>query len=267
MSAVHGFEGGPRVLVIASGNAGKLREFTALLSGLNLELLPQPAGLEVEETGDSFAANARLKAEAVARATGHWALADDSGLSVGALGGAPGLHSARYAASDSERIARLLRELDAAGSPETPADRRAQFTAALALADPSGQTVLEVEGICPGRSSRRPEAWAASATTRSSGFPRRPRPSPRWTRSSNGAWATAAGPSKRSCPGCGPSWTDRRWAEPLSRGAPRRRAGQARGHGAAVAVAHGVVAGERISTPAAANWSWIAPSRSERLRR
>ncbi|MCP9916594.1 RdgB/HAM1 family non-canonical purine NTP pyrophosphatase [Cyanobium sp. ATX 6F1] len=150
MSAVHGFEGGPRVLVIASGNAGKLREFTALLSGLNLELLPQPAGLEVEETGDSFAANARLKAEAVARATGHWALADDSGLSVGALGGAPGLHSARYAASDSERIARLLRELDAAGSPETPADRRAQFTAALALADPSGQTVLEVEGICPG---------------------------------------------------------------------------------------------------------------------
>lgn len=150
MSAEQGFQRGPTVLVIASGNAGKLREFTALLGDLNLELQPQPAGLEVEETGDSFAANARLKAEAVARATGHWALADDSGLSVEALGGAPGIHSARYASDDGARIARLLRELEAAGSPAAPAHRRAQFTAALALADPRGQTVLEVEGSCPG---------------------------------------------------------------------------------------------------------------------
>jgi XTP/dITP diphosphohydrolase len=98
----------------------------------------------VEETGDSFAANARLKAETVARATGCWALADDSGLSVSALGGAPGVHSARYADSDEARIARLLRELEGAS------DRTAQFTAALAVADPSGTIRLEVEGICPG---------------------------------------------------------------------------------------------------------------------
>jgi XTP/dITP diphosphohydrolase len=130
--------------VIASGNAGKVREFAHLLAELQLEIRPQPEGLEVEETGDTFAANARLKARAVARATGCWALADDSGLSVHALGGAPGVHSARYANSDEARIARLLRELGNAG------DRAAQFTAALALADPSGTIRLEVEGICPG---------------------------------------------------------------------------------------------------------------------
>lgn len=131
-------------LVIASGNAGKVREFAALLADLGLHTQPQPEGLEVEETGSSFAENAHLKAVAVAQATGQWALADDSGLSVDALGGAPGVHSARYAGSDAARIERLLRELLGAGS------RKAQFTAALALANPAGEVVLEVEGICPG---------------------------------------------------------------------------------------------------------------------
>ena len=136
-------------LVIASGNAGKVREFGVLLAELGLETRPQPEGLEVEETGSTFAENARLKAEAVARATGCWALADDSGLSVDALGGAPGVHSARYADSDSARIERLLRELAAAGA-ESATARNAAFTAALALATPRGEIVLEVEGICPG---------------------------------------------------------------------------------------------------------------------
>ena len=137
-------------LVIASGNAGKVREFGQLLEDLGLDTQPQPEGIEVEETGDTFAANARLKAEAVAQATGQWALADDSGLSVDALGGAPGVHSARYAATDAARIERLLQELDAAGAHD-PSSRSARFTAALALADPSGQVVLEVEGHCPGQ--------------------------------------------------------------------------------------------------------------------
>ena len=132
------------VLVIASGNPGKVREFSHLLADLKLAIRPQPEGLEVEETGDTFPANARLKASAVARATGCWALADDSGLSVNALGGAPGVHSARYAESDTARIARLLRELNGSN------DRSAQFTAALAVADPSGTVRLEVEGVCPG---------------------------------------------------------------------------------------------------------------------
>jgi XTP/dITP diphosphohydrolase len=142
------------VLVIASGNAGKVREFSHLLADLPITVQPQPAGLEVEETGDSFAQNARLKARAAALATGQWALADDSGLEVSALGGAPGVHSARYAESDEARISRLLRELEQANQRQRGeglvADRNARFSAALAVADPSGTIKLNVEGHCPG---------------------------------------------------------------------------------------------------------------------
>jgi XTP/dITP diphosphohydrolase len=137
-------------LVIASGNAGKVREFGHLLAGLGLEIQPQPEGLDVEETGATFAENARLKASAVARACREWALADDSGLSVDALNGAPGVHSARYANSDSARITRLLQELDDANRSATNVSRQAHFAAALALADPTGTIRLEVEGRCPG---------------------------------------------------------------------------------------------------------------------
>ena len=150
----------PTPLVIASGNAGKIREFAALLADLPLAVRPMPAGLEVEETGSTFAENARLKAVAVARASGCWALADDSGLSVSALDGAPGVQSARYAASDPERIARLLWELASAnerrGRAGLPEDRSAHFTAALAVADPGGLVRLEVEGDCPGQILDRP---------------------------------------------------------------------------------------------------------------
>ena len=141
-------------LVIASGNAGKIREFALLLAQLPLEIRRQPEGLEVEETGATFAENARIKAVAVAKASGCWALADDSGLSVTALDGAPGVQSARYADSDAARIARLLHELEAANQRRTnvglPEDRTAHFTAALAVADPAGTIRLEVEGHCPG---------------------------------------------------------------------------------------------------------------------
>lgn len=145
----------PRALVIASGNAGKVCEFSRLLAGLGLEIRPQPAGLEVEETGSSFAENAAIKASAVARLTGCWALADDSGLCVAALDGAPGVHSARYAATDAARISRLLEELaavrvDPSDPGAGPHGRGAHFSAALALADPSGTVRLAVEGHCPG---------------------------------------------------------------------------------------------------------------------
>jgi XTP/dITP diphosphohydrolase len=85
----------------------------------------------------------------VVRFTGCWALADDSGLSVEALGGTPGAHSTRYTETDAARIDRLLQELTAAAA-QTPEARWAHFTAALALANPQGEVVLEVEGICPG---------------------------------------------------------------------------------------------------------------------
>ena len=139
-----------KTLVIASGNAGKIREFQGLLQALPVSVQPQPEGLEVEETGTTFAANARLKAQAVASATGEWALADDSGLSVDALDGAPGVHSARYAPTDPERIARLLKALN--GSDQ----RQAYFCAALCVAGPDGTILLEVEGRCDGLITAQP---------------------------------------------------------------------------------------------------------------
>ncbi|WP_411870284.1 non-canonical purine NTP pyrophosphatase [Vulcanococcus limneticus] len=132
------------VLVIASSNRWKVAEIGAMLDAVAIEVRPQPDGLEIEETGLTYLENARLKAETVARLTGHWALGDDSGLEVDALGGAPGLYSARYAPTDHERIHRLLHELG-----PTPY-RSASFNSAMALADPSGTTVLEAEGICRG---------------------------------------------------------------------------------------------------------------------
>ena len=149
-------DGCRRLLVIASGNAGKVREFRNLLAHLPLELQSEPEGLKVEETGTTFAANARIKAVEVARRSGQWALADDSGLSVNALGGAPGVHSARYAATDPERIERLLQELGDA------TDRSALFCAALCVAAPDGELLLEVEGRCDG--------WITTAPRGDCGF-------------------------------------------------------------------------------------------------
>ena len=139
------------ILVVASGNPHKVAEIGAMLELVELDVLPQPPGLEIEETGATYLANARLKAEAVARLTGHWALADDSGIEVDALNGAPGIFSARYAPTDHERIHRLLKELG------DSLYRGASFRSAMALADPSGTTRAEAEGICRGQILRAPQ--------------------------------------------------------------------------------------------------------------
>ncbi|MGC1307980.1 MAG: RdgB/HAM1 family non-canonical purine NTP pyrophosphatase [Phormidesmis sp.] len=132
------------IVVVATGNPGKLAELKAYLQALNWTLALKPADIEVEETGQTFIENARLKASTVATLTKRWAIADDSGLSVMALGGAPGVYSARYGRSDADRINRVLREL----GDET--DRRAEFVCAIALARPDGSIALETEGRCPG---------------------------------------------------------------------------------------------------------------------
>ena len=145
--------GGPAmtrpVLVIATSNTGKLAEFQELLQEVlppsAVDVRPQPAGVTVEETGADFLANARLKAAAVARLTRAWTMADDSGLCVDALDGRPGIHSARYAPTDAQRMARLLQEL--AGRR----DRSARFMAALALARPDGSIALTSQGTSHGR--------------------------------------------------------------------------------------------------------------------
>ncbi len=131
-------------LVVATGNPGKLREMQAYLTGLDLELMLKPVDLDIEETGTTFLENARLKASQVAIAMNQWAIADDSGLMVNALDGAPGIYSARYAPTPKQCIERVLAELGDAG------DRRAQFVCAVAIARPNGSVVLETKGICQG---------------------------------------------------------------------------------------------------------------------
>jgi XTP/dITP diphosphohydrolase len=142
-------------LVFATRNAGKLTELRQLLADLpELEVLSARdlALPEVEEDGDTFLANAMKKARDVSRATSLPALADDSGLEVDALGGAPGVHSARYAGpeqDDARNNQRLLAEL--AGVP--PEQRTARFRSALALADATGplaDRVVTTEGTCEG---------------------------------------------------------------------------------------------------------------------
>ncbi len=127
-------------LVVATHNPGKLAEIAALLRPFVRDVVPAGAlGLpEPEETGASFAANAELKARAAAAGAGLPALADDSGLAVPALGGAPGIHSARWAGPGRDfraAMERVERELAARG-PDV--DRRARFVCALALAWPDG---------------------------------------------------------------------------------------------------------------------------------
>ncbi len=137
-------------IVIATRNIGKLREFRELLIPLKGEVLSlQDLSLdvEIEESGTTFAENARMKAIGYSRLTRFPVLADDSGLEVKALRGAPGIHSARYAgsaASDSDRIQKLLRELERPGG-----GREARFVCTLALAQ-EGALVLESEGECRG---------------------------------------------------------------------------------------------------------------------
>jgi XTP/dITP diphosphohydrolase len=137
-------------LVIASHNPGKLREIRELLVPFALAIkgagelgLPEP-----DETGDTFIANALLKARAAAEASGHAALADDSGLTIAALDGAPGIYSARWAGEKKDfasAMARVEQELKARNAQ----DRSAKFVCALALAKPDGETATfegEVRG-------------------------------------------------------------------------------------------------------------------------
>jgi XTP/dITP diphosphohydrolase len=127
----------PRKLVIASHNPGKLREIEDLLRPLGIEVVGAAAlGLaEPEETGHTFAENAALKARAAARAARLTALADDSGLAVAALNGAPGIYSARWAGPNKDFAIAMRRVEDGLKDQH---DRRAMFVAALALAAPDG---------------------------------------------------------------------------------------------------------------------------------
>ena len=145
-------------LLVATNNAGKVRELSQLLSDfpLRLRLLGEfPDVVEAEETGETFAENAAIKALHYSEHSGLLTLSDDSGLVVDALGGAPGVRSARYAGREAtygERMSKLLGELDATGD----ADRRARFVCVIAVADPSASTVETFDGVCEGRIAHAP---------------------------------------------------------------------------------------------------------------
>ncbi len=136
-------------LVLASQNQKKLGEMQEILSHLGVEVVLQSAlgvHVDVEETGQTFAENAWLKAHAVMQETGQPAIADDSGLVVDALGGAPGIYSARYGGEDLDDVDRyrlLLRNM------EGEANRACRFVCAIACCFPDG-SVLTAEGICEG---------------------------------------------------------------------------------------------------------------------
>ncbi|MBU1611372.1 MAG: non-canonical purine NTP pyrophosphatase [Proteobacteria bacterium] len=155
-------------VVLATRNKGKIKELSALLGNFGitvqgLDAFPEIG--EIPETGNTFEENARIKAEAVSRATGLTALADDSGLAVEALGGAPGVYSARYSgpeATDETNNAKLLAALDGVAD----ANRTARFVCVVVAMTPDGQSIQargewegviarersgsEDDGVCPG---------------------------------------------------------------------------------------------------------------------
>jgi XTP/dITP diphosphohydrolase len=148
----------PKEVVIATRNLGKLREMEAILDPLSLKLLSLkdfPEIPEVVEDGTTFAENAGKKARTIARLTGRFAIADDSGLCVDALQGRPGIFSSRFAgeeASDRERYQKLLDEMT--GVPE--GQRGAEFICVMAIVSPEGE-MQTVEGKCRGRITFSPQ--------------------------------------------------------------------------------------------------------------
>jgi len=145
----------PPILVLATGNRGKVAELSTLIAvwgSVDVQsLADHPAVTLPEETGSTYEENATLKARAVAAATGLPALADDSGLEVDALGGAPGVRSARYGSSDGGRIARLLSAL----AGRRGVERRARFRCVVVVVFPDGRVVAG-EGLCEGEISEHP---------------------------------------------------------------------------------------------------------------
>ena len=142
-------------LLVASGNKGKIREIKSILSDLNIEILSlKDVGInaDIEENGSTFEENALIKACEIAKLVDMPVLADDSGLCVDALNGAPGIYSARYAgenATDADRIGKLLAEL------KNVNDRNARFVCVMAMVLPNGQRIVS-EGTVQGTIAEEP---------------------------------------------------------------------------------------------------------------
>ncbi len=152
----------PSVLVLATGNPHKVQELTRLLAALAIplqSLADYPAVQAIAEDGSTLAENARKKAAGYARQLCAWVLADDTGLEVDALQGAPGIHSSRYAGEGATMKQNRIKLLEAL-SDVPPPQRAARFVCQLAVADPAGEIVAEAQGYCPGAILRQPSAGA-----------------------------------------------------------------------------------------------------------
>ncbi len=131
-------------IVFATGNAHKLQEINEIAQGTDIEFVLPPQGFEPVENGETFEENSLIKAREAARLSGMISLADDSGLCVEALNGAPGIHSARYADTAQARIDKLLYAIKNANN------RKAKFVCAMTLVDEGGNILFQTRGECHG---------------------------------------------------------------------------------------------------------------------
>lgn len=135
-------------IVLASSNAHKVKEINEIVAGSCLEFILPPDNFDPIEDGKTFEENSLIKAKAAWELSKTWALADDSGLCINALGGAPGIYSARYAETPAKRIERVLKEM------EDKTDRNAHFACCMTLINPNGEIEFSTTGICEGSITR-----------------------------------------------------------------------------------------------------------------
>ena len=131
-------------IVLGSSNPHKVKEINEIVGDTDITFILPPEGFDPDETGTTFAENSLIKAKAAWELSHDWSLADDSGLCIDALGGKPGIYSARYAETPQKRIERVLRELDGVEN------RKAHFICSMTLINPKGEVALSCEGICEG---------------------------------------------------------------------------------------------------------------------
>ena len=131
-------------IVLASSNEHKVKEINAIVDGLGVEFMLPPKGFDPIEDGETFEENSFIKAKAAWDLGKTWTLADDSGLCIDALNGAPGIHSARYAETPQARIDRVLNEMQGV------ANRSARFKCCMTLLNPEGEVAFAYTGICEG---------------------------------------------------------------------------------------------------------------------
>ena len=137
-------------IVLATSNKHKVQEINDMVAGNGIEFILPPEGFDPIEDGDTFEENSKIKALEAWKISKTWTLADDSGLCIKALGGKPGIHSARYAETPAKRIERVLREMDGIS------DREAEFVCAMTLVNPDGKVEFACRGICKGSIGEKP---------------------------------------------------------------------------------------------------------------